>query len=308
MRRVVVIGSSNTDLVTKGDRLPKPGETVLHEAFLRAAGGKGANQAVAAARAGARTVFVAAVGDDDFGAAALRGFRRDRIDTRHVRVVRGAPSGIALILIDRAAENMIAVAPGANARLSPADVDRARDSIRAADVVLASLEVPVETVTRAARLAKAAGKPFILNPAPAPANPLPQTLLECATFLTPNETELAALTGKGRSGAAALRRMFARGLRAVLLTRGSKGVRILDQNGAHDLPAFKVKPVDTVGAGDAFNGAFAAALAEGRPIADAVRFAQSAAAISVTRRGAQSSMPRRTEILKMAGTRHRRKI
>jgi ribokinase len=299
MPRVAVVGSSNTDLVSMGDRLPQPGETLLHDAFLRAAGGKGANQAVAAARAGARVAFIAAVGDDEFGRSALAGLRKDRIDVRCVRVLSGVPSGIALILVDKRGENMIAVAPGANARLAPADVDRSRAAIQRADVLLASLEVPLASVARAARIAAAARRIVILNPAPAPARPLPVSLLRCVTYLTPNETELAAVLGARRAGPREARKLFALGVKAILVTRGARGVRIISQNGVMDVPAFKVRPVDTVGAGDAFNGAFAAALAEGRPLRDAVRFAQAAAAISVTIRGAQPSMPGRRAIARM---------
>ena len=292
--KIVVVGSSNTDMVIASAALPRPGETLLGGEFMLAAGGKGANQAVAAARAGGRVTFVACVGDDLFGKAALAGFARERIDTRFVRVVKGGASGVALILVDSRGENLISVAPGANAKLTPKDVDRAASAIRGADCLLAQLEVPVETVKRALQIARKAGVLTILNPAPA--RKLPKDLLRLVDVLTPNRTEIAGVLGRktadARQAAAALRKL---GVQCVILTRGSQGA-LLMADAVTPVPAFRVKPVDAVAAGDVFSGAFAVARTEGKPLVDSVRFACAAAAISVTRKGAQPSVPNRREI------------
>lgn len=282
--RIVVIGSSNTDLVVKIPRLPQPGETVIGGEFLRAAGGKGANQAVAAARAGAEVTLVARIGDDDFGRAALDGFRRKRICTDFIAVDRKRPSGVALICVDERGENSIAVASGANAALSPADVDRARPAIERAHIVVLQLEIPLPTVCHAVRLAKALGKTVLLNPAPA--TKLPATLLRQVDYLTPNEHELKTL----RAGRAKLP------VRYLIETRGAAGVRAIGPGFEARVPAFKVKAVDTVGAGDCFSATLAVGLAEKMWLTDAIKFACAAAAICVTRPGAQPSMPARREI------------
>lgn len=295
---LVVVGSSNTDLVIRLDRLPRPGETRLGGEFSLAAGGKGANQAVAAARAGARVALVARVGRDLFGDRALAGFRRAGLQVKYVRRDPRAPSGVALIFVARNGENCIAVAGGANARLSPADVHRARPAIARAAAVLLQLESPLETVTAAATLAAHAGGQVILNPAPA--RDLPDTLLRRVTLLTPNETEAEALTGMRvrdeRSARRAAERLLARGVGTVVITLGARGAYVAGGDLRQRVPGFRVRAVDTVAAGDVFNGALAVALAEGRPLLEAVRFANAAAAISVTRPGAQPSAPRREEI------------
>lgn len=295
---LVVVGSSNTDMILRLDRLPRPGETRLGGAFALAAGGKGANQAVAAARAGGRVTFVACVGRDLFGNQALAGFRRDGLDTRWVRRDRTAPSGVALIFVARNGENCIAVASGANAHLTPADVHRARAAITRAAAVLLQLESPLPTVQVAAALAHGAGVRVMLNPAPA--RPLPDALLRRVTWLTPNETEAEALTGvpvRGeRAAARAAERLLARGVEAVILTLGKRGAFVAAGELRQRVPGFRVRAVDTVAAGDVFNGALAVALGEGRPLLEAVRFANAAAALSVTRPGAQPSAPRRAEI------------
>jgi ribokinase len=292
--RVVVVGSSNTDLVVALGRLPRPGETLLGGEHGVYAGGKGANQAVAAARAGARVVFVGARGEDDFGRAAARGLAAEGIDARHFRSKRGAPSGVALILVGgKERQNMIAVAKSANDLLSPRDVRAAASAFRAPGAVLAQLEVPLAAVEEAARLARRRGLLFILNPAPARA--LPRALLARVDVLTPNEREAEWLTGERRPerAAAALRKM---GCRAVALTLGARGALIAEGGGARRVPAPRVTPVDTVGAGDCFNGWLAARMAEGRSLGEAARQAVAAAALSVTRRGAQASMPQRREV------------
>ena len=295
---IVVVGSSNTDLVLRVARLPRPGETVSDGIFDTVPGGKGANQAVAAARAGGQVTFVARVGRDAYGAQSIEHLQRDGIDTRFVRSDRGAPSGVALILVDQAGENCIGVAAGANARLSPADVRRTRSAINRARVVLIQLECPLDTVQAAVELASDAGVPTILNPAPA--RPLPARLLRRISFLTPNETEAGSLTGVRVTGIATARKaargLLDRGVGGVMVTLGARGVLVATSDVTQHLPAFPVTPVDTTGAGDVFNGALAVALGEGRPVLDAVRFAQAAAALSVTVAGAQTSAPHRRAI------------
>lgn len=299
MTRVLVAGSANADMVVRVPRIPRPGETVLGGAFAMAAGGKGANQAVAAARAGARVTFVARVGDDLFGRQALDGFARDGIETRFVRATPGAATGIALITVDERGENSISVASGANALLAAADIEAAAEAFGAADIVLLQLESPLGTVEAAARAAKGRGVPVVLNPAPA--RELGDGLLSLVSVLTPNEHEAELLTGvavRDEAGAReAARRLRARGPATVVVTLGERGVYASSDAFEGGVPPFRVDPVDTTAAGDVFNGALAVALAERRPLPDALRFAQAAAAISVTRPGAQPSAPTREEIL-----------
>ena len=247
--------------------------------FVQAAGGKGANQAVAAARAGADVTLVAKVGRDDFGRQVLAGLRHEKIRCNHVTTHPRDPSGVALILVGENGENLIAVAKSTNDRLLPSDVARAKTALRACDLVLLQLEIPLRTVIFAVRLAKSLGKKILLNPAPC--RPLPQAILNAVDYLTPNELEARTL---GRTKA------------MIIETRGAKGVRLRQGTRSELVPAFKVKPVDTVGAGDCFSGCLAVALAEGKPPRDAVRFACAAAAISTTRLGAQPSLPTRAEI------------
>lgn len=296
--RIVVVGSSNTDMIVQVSRIPRPGETIIGGQFTMAAGGKGANQAVAAARAGGTVHLIARVGNDMFGEGAIQGFRRDQIEVEHVFKDQQAPSGVALIFVAADGENSIAVASGANARLSPADVHAARTAITNASALVMQLETPLETVTAAAGIAHSVGVRVILNPAPA--QHLDDALLHKISILTPNESEAELLTGipvqdeiGARKAATALQ---AKGVRTVLITLGSRGAFVADGGVQQLVPAFKVQPVDTTAAGDVFNGALAVALAEGHPILEAVRFASAAAAISVTRLGAQPSAPTRTEI------------
>lgn len=297
-KSIVVVGSSNTDMIIKLARIPRPGETVLGGEFFSAAGGKGANQAVGAARAGGKVTFVARVGDDIFGDQAVAGFRKDCINVDCVFRDRAAPSGVALIFVAQDGENSIAVAGGANARLMPADVKRAARAIRSAAVLVAQLETPLETVQAAAGIAAKAGVRFILNPAPA--RTLPDSLLRLVSILTPNETEAEILTGINvtdtATAAKAADRLLARGVKTVILTLGSRGAFLAAAGGKQLVRGFKVKAVDTTAAGDIFNGALAVALAEEKALPAAVRFANAAAAISVTRWGAQPSAPTRTEI------------
>lgn len=301
---VLVIGSSNTDLIIKAARIPKPGETILGGEFARAAGGKGANQAVAAARAGGAVTFIARVGRDANGEAAIAGFAADGINVKHVIRDPTRPSGVALILVDRSGENSIAVASGANEKLSPADVRQAKAAFRRARIVLLQLETPLPTVMAAAELAAAAGVRLVLNPAPA--RPLPVQLLKLVYLLTPNQSEAELLMGvvvsNEATAARAADKLLARGVQNVIITLGARGALVAGKDLRHLLPGFKVKAVDATGAGDVFNGALVVGLAEGRSLPEAARFASAAAAISVTRFGAQPSAPTRREIEAMLAT------
>jgi len=292
--RVLLFGSSNTDLVIICQRLPAPGETLLGGKFQRSAGGKGANQAVAAARAGARVVFVGARGDDNFGAAAAAGLRREKIDIRHFKVHKDVSSGIALIILGgETRENLIAVARSANDLLSPTSVQAVRSEFSRSDVIVTQLEIPMTAVKEAARLANQARKPFLLNPAPA--RPLPRSLLRLVHTVTPNEHEAAILTGE-QSPERAGEKLLEAGCRNAVITLGARGAMLVNASGINRFPAPKVKPVDTVGAGDCFTGWLATGIAEGLTMQDAVARAVRAAGISITRAGAQDAMPRREEV------------
>ncbi len=302
---IAVVGSSNTDMIIRLDRIPRPGETILGGEFLTAAGGKGANQAVAAARAGGAVTFIARVGDDMFGTRAVEGFRADGIDTCRIVTDSGAPSGVALIFVDKAGENCIAVASGANARLTPADLDGCADAVAFADMLLLQLEIPLETVRAAVKLARASGVPVILNPAPA--CPLGDDLLCDITALTPNETEAELLTGIPVTDEDSARRaagvMRERGVRTVIITLGARGAYVASDTFQGIVSGYRVEAVDTTAAGDVFNGALAVALAEGTDLPAAVRFANAAAALSVTTVGAQPSAPSRDRVLAFMGER-----
>lgn len=299
--KIVVVGSSNTDMIVKTDKIPKPGETVIGGKFYKAAGGKGANQAVAAARAGGAVTFISCVGDDVFGLEARDGFKKDGINIEYVKKDPEEASGIALILVDSAGENSISVASGANLKLVVADVENAREKISEADVLLMQLEIPIETVEAAAKIANSAGVKVILNPAPAQL--LSDDLLKCVTILTPNETEAEMLTGievKDENDAVkAAEALIAKGVELVIITLGSKGALFSTKEESKLIPGFKVDAADTTAAGDVFNGALAVAISENKEIMDAIRFAHAAAAISVTRMGAQPSAPQREEIEQM---------
>ena len=297
--RIVVVGSINVDLVVRVATLPRPGETVLGGRFASVPGGKGANQAVAAARAGGRTTFVARVGDDSMGHAAINAFRAEGIETDFITITPHGPTGVALILVDASGENSIAVAGGANDRLCTDDIERARPAIEAADVILLQLEVPLEAVAHAVTIAKAAGTRVILNPAPA--RPLTTALLARVDILTPNETEAESLASQGPALSAAeadalAGTLLGLGPRAVVVTRGAAGALVATAEDRTHVAAFPVEPRDTVAAGDVFNGCLAVMLAEGLDLVAATRFAAAAAAISVTREGAQTSAPHRGEI------------
>jgi ribokinase len=297
-KRIVVLGSSNTDMIVKTDRIPRPGETVIGGVFSQAPGGKGANQAVAVARAGGSVAFVGRLGADALGDEALAGYERDGIDVSCVARDPGAHSGVALIIVDSKGENSIAVASGANARVSPADVEAARGCIESAAILLMQLEIPLEAVRAAAEMAAARGIQVILDPAPARA--LDDALLRTVSILTPNETEAELLTGVSagtdRGAEDAATALLARGVESVLLTLGTRGVYVAAKEFRGMIPCFPVHCVDSTAAGDVFNGVLAVKLAEGAGLVDSVRFASAAAAISVTRMGAQPSAPRRAEI------------
>jgi len=295
---ILVIGSSNTDMVVKADRLPLPGETVLGGKFIMAAGGKGANQAVAAARLGADVVFIVKVGDDLFGKRAIENFKADGIVIDFVITDPVNPSGVALITVDDKAENCIVVASGANAALKPADLHSATEVIKNASLILMQLEIPLETVRYVADLAVKDGVKLILNPAPA--CPLDDDLLSHVSIITPNQKETEMLTGikiiNRESAESAAKLLAGKGIETVIITMGSQGALLLTNGEYEWVPAPTVKATDTTAAGDVFNGALAVALSEGKSVKEAVAFACSAAALSVTKMGAQSSAPIRSEV------------
>ncbi len=297
-RKIVVLGSTNTDMVITGKKIPVPGETVSGGKFLMNPGGKGANQAVAVARLSAKKgacTFVAKVGDDLFGRETAARLKRDGIVSRLV-IDKNEPSGTALILVDAKGQNVISVALGANGTLSPDDIAPFKKDIEDAAALVMQLETPIETVECAAKVAHDKGVTVILNPAPA--RKLPKSLYPLVDWITPNETEAEILTGvkvvDAASAAKAVEVLKKRGVGHVVITMGSKGAYCGDCGKL--FPCRKVKAVDCVAAGDTFNGAFAVALSEGKTCAEAIAFAQKASAISVTRPGAQSSVPYRKEI------------
>ncbi len=299
--KIVVVGSSNTDMIIKADRIPAPGETVVGGSFASAPGGKGANQAVAAARAGGDVVFVARVGDDMLGKQAIDGYAKEGIDVSFIQKDPKLATGVALIMVDSTGDNSISVASGANFALTPEDVDRAAGEIADAKMVVLQLETPMDAIKRAAKLAKASGVPVLLDPAPAPADPLPQDLLECVSVVKPNETEAARLTGievvDEASARRAAEKLLELGVRTAIVTLGSAGSYVAAKDGVRkSVPALRVDAVDATAAGDAYSGALAVALAEGKPLDDALAFASKAAALSVQKLGAQPSLPTREEI------------
>ncbi len=296
--KIVVVGSSNTDMIVKMPRIPKPGETILGGKFNTAAGGKGANQAVAAARVNGNVTLVARVGDDMFGEQSIEGFKKDKINVENLIVDKNEPSGVALIFVDDNGENSIAVASGANAKLSVDDVEKARDVILDADILLMQLETPLDTIRAAAKIAHENGGKIILNPAPAQI--LDDDLLSMLDILTPNETEAELLTGIAvndvESAKKAGRALLEKGLEIVIITLGSQGALLVTKKETELVNGFKVEAVDTTAAGDTFNGTLAVGLAENKNLIDAIRFANAAGALSVTKLGAQPSAPSREEI------------
>ncbi len=295
--KICVVGSCMIDLISRVPRLPKLGETMFGHEFHMGYGGKGANQAVMAAKLGAQVTMVTKLGRDVFGEGTLKNFQDQGIHTEWVMFDDRRFSGVAPIFVDDHAQNFIVIVPGANSGLSPADVQAARDAIRGADLVVCQLEVPVETTLEAFRVAKSAGVRTILNPAPAA--PLPDELLQLTDICAPNETETELLTGQPAHTLAeaesAARKLRDRGPKTIILTLGERGALLLDDDAVEQVPAVKVDAVDPTGAGDAFVGSLAVYLSEGRSLKAAVRRANAVAALSVLRIGTQVSFPKKTE-------------
>jgi len=295
---VVVVGGANTDFVIKGAKLPEPGETLDGDSFLEAPGGKGANQAVACARLGARVAFVGRVGSDARGDQTLHDLRKEGVNVSHVARDRRALTGVALIMVDAQAEKAILVAPGANHRFNVADVQRASGLLRSTKVLLVQYELPVPSLIKAAQIANHAGARIVVDPAPA--RPTPARLLRLIDVIRPNSSEAKTLTGLEIDNAAtarrAARKLFALGVRAVAVPLRAKGDLIIWRDGEKWLPRLKVKAVDATGAGDAFAAGLAVALAEGLPYAEAGRLANAAAALTTTKLRAQAALPTRREV------------
>ncbi|MGO2367275.1 MAG: ribokinase [Serratia sp. (in: enterobacteria)] len=296
--KLVVLGSINADHILNIEHFPQPGETVIGKQYKVAFGGKGANQAVAAGRSGADIAFIACVGADDIGERIRKQLATDRIDTQPIEAIADSTTGVALIFVNAEGENVIGIDAGANAAVTPDYLARYQQKIVDADALLMQLESPLETVIGAAKLAKQHQTQVILNPAPA--RELPDELLAMVDMITPNETEAHRLTGiavnNDDDAAQAAQALHDKGIATVIITLGSRGVWLSEQGNGKLVPGFKVKAVDTIAAGDTFNGALVTALLEGKVMADAVRFAHAAAAIAVTRPGAQPSVPWREEI------------
>lgn len=297
--KIIVVGSVNMDMVVKTDHIPVPGETMLGGSFFMNPGGKGANQAVSVARLGGDVLFITKIGDDIFGKQSSQLFDEEGIDTSGLIPDDNSPSGVALITVDKSGENSIVVAPGANANLSPAEVEKVLSNTSQADIMLMQLEIPMDTVKFAAAYAAARNIPVILNPAPA--NELASGLFDLIDIITPNVNEAEMLSGIKVTDTASARKaaeaIHAQGARNVVITMGKMGAVVLEDGNFHAIPAPVVEAVDTTAAGDAFNGALCVALSEGKSLVNAVRFACQAASITVTRMGAQSSMPYRKELV-----------
>ena len=301
--KIVVVGSSNTDMVVKTETLPAPGETVTGGSFIMVPGGKGANQAVGAARLGANVTFIAKVGSDSLGDQAVAGYETEGIATDCILRDGENATGVALILVDAKGENLISVASGANHALTVREVEQFAAKIGAADLVMMQLETPLDVVERAAELAASAGVPVILDPAPAPDGPLPKSLLKHVTYLTPNESEASRLTGMTvddpKSAEAAAKVLLDLGVRNVIITLGAKGAVLAGETSGF-VPCKRVEAVDSTAAGDAFNAGLAVALSSGDALEAAVEQAALVGAVSVTRMGAQPSLPTRQDVTDFA--------
>ena len=296
--KLVVLGSINADHILNIEQFPRPGETVIGQQYNVAFGGKGANQAVAAGRSGADIAFIACVGDDDIGERVRQQLTADKIDTQPIEAIKGATTGVALIFVNSDGENVIGINAGANSAVTPEYLRRYQQQVIDADALLMQLESPLDTVIAAAKLAKQHPTQVILNPAPA--RKLPDELLTLVDMITPNETEAERLTGihieQDDDAAKAAQILHDKGITTVIITLGSRGVWLSEQGKGKLVAGFKVNAVDTIAAGDTFNGALLTALLEGQSMDVAVRFAHAAAAIAVTRPGAQPSIPWRAEI------------
>ena len=298
--KILVVGSVNTDMVISAEHFPRPGETLLGHDFMTNHGGKGANQAVAAARLGGNTAFICKLGDDGFGHSTMRMLKKEGIDVSYSSISDKAPSGVALICTMPSGENSIIIDSGTNGLLSPEDMVAAESLFADAAIVLMQLETPIETVIKAAELGKKHGACVVLNPAPAPTTPLPEALLKNVDLLIPNETEASSMAGidiqTGEDISKAMDEIQKLGVKNVIITVGSKGVYARIDGKLVKVPAFEVKAVDTTAAGDTFCGALCASLCKGNKLEDAILFANKASSISVTRRGAQMSMPYLKEV------------
>jgi ribokinase len=297
--KIIVAGSMNMDMVVKTSHIPQPGETVLGGTFFMNPGGKGANQAIAVARLGAEVAFIGKIGDDIFGRQSSQLFEDEGVDIAGLVADEDQPSGIALITVDEKGENSIVVAPGANAKLYPEDVENSFKNYPDAQILLVQLEIPLNTVQFAAELAKKQGVKVILNPAPA--NKSVPDFYKLIDIITPNVTEAEMLTGikitDSDSALVAAKKLRSFGVPTVIITLGSSGAILLDGEDFHHIDAPKVTAVDTTAAGDVFNGALAVAISEGKPLPEATAFACKAASIAVTKLGAQASIPYRNEVV-----------
>ncbi len=296
MGEIVVVGSLNADLVIRTPHFPRPGETIQGDDLATIAGGKGANQAVAAARLGAHVTMIGCVGADSFGSTLIENLKKNNVDARHVRRDGSAATGTAIIMVDGNGENSIVLSPGANARISPHDVEPA--ALSGAKLLLLQLEIPLETVLHTALIARNKKVRVILNPAPA--RDLPDELLQLADYLVPNQTELARLSGRKVKDQGSLetaaRTMLARGVKNLVVTLGEKGALIANRSKLKYVESYKVRPVDTTGAGDAFIGGMAVALLQRKSLQDAVQYACACGALATTRFGAQPSLPTAQEV------------
>lgn len=299
MADIVVVGSLNADLVARSARFPKPGETIEGEDLATIPGGKGANQAVAAARLGASVAMVGCVGADAFGTMLIENLKQNHVNAQRVRRDGSAATGTAIILVDSNGENSIVLSPGANGRIRPGDIEP--DALSGAKLLLLQFEIPMDTVVHAARLAKDKKVKVIVNPAPA--HEVPDELLNYADYLLPNETELALLTGKDTRDKHALeeaaRSLIKRGVPNVIVTLGARGALVTTKLSKKYLPPYKVRPVDTTGAGDAFIGGFAFALLNRKSLKDAVQYGCACGALATTKFGAQPSLPTADEVKKL---------
>ncbi len=295
--KITVIGSSNTDMICRVPSIPLPGETLMGTEFSTVQGGKGANQAVAAARAGGDVTFIACVGNDAFGQQAIEAYQKEGIDTSCIQKIDGASTGVALINVADSGENSIAVAAGANAYLLPETIDKFRDVILGSDIILMQLEIPIETVCHVTSIASKANMPVVLNPAPARA--IDKETMKLLTLVTPNEHEASLLSAswpEARDEKESAMEIQRQGVKSVIVTLGSRGAYYLDDKSSGVVEGEKVKAVDTTAAGDTFNGYLVAELARGRNLTEAIELANKAAAVSVTKMGAQPSIPQINEL------------